>query len=366
MYYIGLMSGTSMDAIDVTIVQFEEQRVNVIAYEQFPIDKDIQSKIRSVDSTLSITDLTRLDNILGGLFADAVNNILKVHGIDKDRVAAIGSHGQTLLHIPDDQYPRSLQIGNPSIIAVRTGIKTISDFRRNDIAAGGQGAPLTPGFHSWMFRSGEIERAVLNLGGIANITILPSDQTEEIMGFDTGPGNGLMDAWSQEKNQQDYDENGDWAGSGKCNETLLDQLMSHPYFDERPPKSTGKDEFNLKWLMKSMDNLKHPPAANDVQRTLLELSAVTITQAINKYATQVSELLVCGGGIHNSLLMERLKESLGKLEIVSTENYGIHPDSVEAVAFAWLAWRRIMEQAGNVPSVTGASKAVLLGGIYQA
>lgn len=355
-----------MDAIDAAVVRFEEQSLDVIAYEQFPIDKDIQNTIRSVDSTLSITDLTRLDNILGGLFADAVNTILKIHNIDKGSVTAIGSHGQTLLHLPHDPYPRSLQIGDPAIIAVRTGIMTVSDFRRNDIAAGGQGAPLAPGFHNWMFRTAKIERAVLNLGGIANVTILPSDQAKEITGFDTGPGNGLMDAWSQEKNQQEYDVNGDWAGSGECDETLLELLLSHPYFEEKPPKSTGKDEFNLDWLNKVLVQSNHPVTDNDVQRSLLELSVITISQAINEHAPQVSELLVCGGGIHNSLLMERLTESLTNLEIVSTENYGIHPDSVEAVAFAWLAWRRVIGLAGNIPSVTGADKAVLLGGIYQA
>lgn len=355
-----------MDAIDTAIVEFDDPEVNVIAYEQFPIAPEIQAEIRSVDSTLNITDLTRLDNMLGVLFADTVNEILQGHGITADKVAAIGSHGQTLLHLPDDRYPRSLQIGDPSIIALRTGIITVADFRRTDIAAGGQGAPLAPGFHNWMFQSGNIERAVLNLGGIANITILPSDHNTKITGFDTGPGNGLMDAWSQKKNQQDYDENGDWAGTGTCDEILLEQLLNHPYIRKPPPKSTGKDEFNLQWLAEMIQSRDYPVKDNDVQRTLLELSAITISQAVKDYAAEINELLVCGGGIHNSLLMARLKEQLNGIEIVSTEKYGIHPDSVEAVAFAWLAWRRMQQQPGNIPSVTGASKLVLLGGIYQA
>ncbi len=315
---------------------------------------------------LNISDLTRLDNILGSMFADAVNQILQLHDIDASRVNAIGSHGQTLLHLPNNQYPRTLQIGDPAIIAVQTGITTVSDFRRNDIAAGGQGAPLTPGFHDWMFRSGEVERAVLNLGGIANVTILPSDPNKMLIGLDTGPGNGLMDAWSQEKNNKPFDEDGQWAVTGTCNEVLLEQLLAHPYFKHPLPKSTGKDEFNLQWLEKCLADLSLSIEAQDVQRTLLELTVVTITQAINDHAPQITELLICGGGIHNSLIMTRLRDQLKGIDIISTEQYGIHPDRVEAVAFAWLAWRRVNELPGNLPSVTGATKPVLLGAVYKA
>jgi anhydro-N-acetylmuramic acid kinase len=355
-----------MDAIDAAVVEFEERRLNVVAYEQFPIDAEIKAQIHSVNATLNITDLSRIDAILGKLFADAVNQILRIHGIDITKVAAIGSHGQTLLHLPNDKYPRTLQVGDPSIIAAHTGITTVADFRRNDIAAGGQGAPLTPGFHSWMFRSNNIDRAVLNLGGIANITVLPSEPEKELTGFDTGPGNGLMDAWSQVKQQQAFDVDGNWAATGRCNETLLEQLLTYPYFKSSPPKSTGKDEFNLQWLEGKINDCNLFIEAHDVQRTLLELSAVTISHAIKDHAPDISELLVCGGGVHNLLLMARLKELMNDIEIVSTEKYGIHPDMVEAVAFAWLAWCRLMEKPGNIPSVTGATKPVLLGAIYQA
>ena len=355
-----------MDAIDAALVEFDTQTLRVVHYQQFPIAVEIQATIRAANSTLSIKDLTRLDVIMGELFAAAVLELLESAKVDRQAITAIGSHGQTILHLPESDYPRTLQIGDPGIIAAKSGITTVADFRRNDIAAGGQGAPLAPAFHAWRFRSHDTTRVVLNLGGMANITILPTDENQDIIGFDTGPGNNLMDAWSQQHINKSYDIDGHWAAEGSCNKELLDNLMNHPYIALAPPKSTGKDDFNLPWLVEQLGALNMNISDADVQRTLLELSAQSISAAIDLHGQDASELLVCGGGVHNPLLMQRLSVLLPKLEIVSTERYGIHPDAVEAIAFAWLAKCRLDKVPGNIPSVTGAERPVMLGAIYEA
>ncbi|MGY8813199.1 MAG: anhydro-N-acetylmuramic acid kinase [Gammaproteobacteria bacterium] len=365
MLFIGLMSGTSMDAIDAALVEIDNETLNVIHYHQFPIPSDIQHAIRCVDSNLNIHELTRLDVVLGELFAKSVLALLQQSKVDSSAVTAIGSHGQTMLHLPESNSPRTLQIGDPSIITVRTGIQTVVDFRRNDIAAGGQGAPLAPAFHAWQFHSNEVTRVILNLGGMANITVLPAGNNKKILGFDTGPGNGLMDSWVQKHQNIDYDIDGKLATEGTCNEMLLDIFMQDSYFSLIPPKSTGKDEFNQQWLTKNLDALGVSISIADVQRTLLELSARSICNAIKQYSSDAREILLCGGGIHNPLLVQRIETLLPDMEIVSTEKYGIHPDAVEAVAFAWLAKCRLDNTPGNIPSVTGAEKSVVLGAIYQ-
>jgi anhydro-N-acetylmuramic acid kinase len=363
--FIGLMSGTSMDAIDAALVEIINETLNVIHYHQYPIPADIKLAIRSVNGELNMHDLTRLDVLLGELFAKSVLELLQQSNVDSSLITAIGSHGQTVLHLPESNTPRTLQIGDPSIIAVRTGIQTVADFRRQDIAAGGQGAPLAPAFHAWQFRSHGVNRVILNLGGMANITVLPAGDNKEILGFDTGPGNGLMDSWVQKHQNIDYDINGKLAAKGTCNQALLELFMQDAYFSLNPPKSTGKDEFNQLWLTKKLDAIGASISNADVQRTLLELSAQSICNAMKQYGSDTREILLCGGGIHNPLLVHRIETLIPDMEIVSTEKYGIHPDAVEAVAFAWLAKCRLDNSPGNIPSVTGAEKSVVLGAVYQ-
>ncbi len=365
MYFIGLMSGTSMDAIDAALADLHDNGLSVIEYRQFPIPEDIQTAVRSISTRTTLEQITELDVILGRLFAEAVESILALSGTKPESIAAVGSHGQTVLHLPTGIYPRTLQIADANIIAYRTGITTVTDFRRLDIAAGGQGAPLASAFHAWRFRSTETDRIVLNLGGMANITVLPADPAAGISGFDTGPGNSLMDEWTRLHLQQKYDEDGQWAASGSRDKELLDLMLDDTYFRMPPPKSTGKDRFNLHWLSQKTDLLRSDRDSKDIQATLLELTTRTISDAIKTNAPDTEEILLCGGGIHNHQLVKRLKESLPDIDIVSTDLYGIHPDAVEAITFAWLAKCRLEMTPGNVPSVTGAAGPLVLGAVYE-
>ncbi len=360
------MSGTSMDAIDAALVRFDGDSFSLTAYEQYPIEAGIRSAVRSLDGSAPMQEISRLDAVLGELFADASLKIAAQAGINPADIHAIGSHGQTVLHLPDAQPPRTLQIGDPNIIAAATGITTIADFRRMDMAAGGQGAPLAPAFHNRFLRSGENDRVILNIGGIANITVLPRDETVPITGFDTGPGNGLLDDWNYRHNRTAMDIDGNWAASGNINDDLLRQMLDEDYFSRRPPKSSGRDYFNLDWLDGVLRESRHGIAPEDVQATLLRLSAQTIADAVTDFAHGTQEMFVCGGGVHNPLLVKTLRELLPGLTIGPTSDIGMDPDAVEAVTFAWLAKCRLDGEPGNLPSVTGAREAVLLGGIYEA
>jgi len=354
-----------MDAIDVALVHIKDDVLEVVNYNQYPIPNDLQLSVRSITDSSTINKITELDVALGEQFATAVQQTLESTHIRSDEIKAIGSHGQTVLHLADATYKRSLQIGDPNIIAYKTSITTVADFRRLDIAAGGQGAPLAPAFHQWYFSDHSINRVILNIGGIANITVLPSDTNRPVLGFDTGPGNGLMDAWTQHHLNRDFDEDGKWAGSGIVDNSLLEILLADPYFADIPPKSTGKENFNLNWLDKKLKLVPHSVQEKDIQATLLELTARSISDAINEYADSASEILICGGGIHNPLLINRLSEMQADCTIASTEIYGIHPDAVEAISFAWLAMCRIENIESNIPSVTGAERTVTLGAVYQ-
>lgn len=365
MYYIGLMSGTSMDAVDAALVRIYDDDLEIVAYDQYPIDKDIQLSVRNLDVESPISEITRMDHIMGHLFADAVLSILERAGMGGEHISAVGSHGQTVLHLPDDPLPRTLQIGNPDIIAERTRITTVAGFRDRDIAAGGQGAPLAPAFHEWFFRSPEKDRVILNIGGMANVTWLPADMTLETRGFDTGPGNALLDDWTQENLGRDFDRDGEWALSGEVDPDLLKLLLDDPYFSRKPPKSTGRDYFNRDWLRHKLTGVNLNLKSEDIQATLLEFSAVTISKAISDL-TGHPEVLVCGGGIHNTALMVRLKEALENATVRSTAVMGINPDAVEAICFAWLARRRLRQEPGNLPAVTGAKAPRILGAIYSA
>lgn len=373
--FIGLLSGTSMDAVDVAIVSFEQkdlcnppsfQKPLLIASHRHPIPAEFKNRCFHITQTgqCSIDEYGVLDVLAGELFAEAVLKILQQTQISPSRIRAIGSHGQTLRHRPDLKPPFSLQIGDPNVISERTGILTIADFRRRDIAAGGQGAPLAPGLHASIFGNSKENRVIVNIGGISNMTILPADPNCLITGFDTGPGNCLMDAWTQEHLSMEYDRDSHFAMRGRIHEPLLEHCLDDNYFSEKPPKSSGREYFNLDWLTKKCTsaNLTHIPA-EDVQATLLMLTARTIANAIKSYAPKHSAVFICGGGAHNPFLMETLGKELQN-SVNSTEILGVSPDWVEAILFAWLAKQTLAGKPGNCPSVTGASNNLTLGGIF--
>lgn len=362
-YYIGLLSGTSADAIDAALVLFEEnQSVELIAKSETPFKPELQHAIIAFNESAE-NELERMGELsvkLGLAFAEAANALLKKTGLKNTQILAIGSHGQTIRHRPNNASPFTLQIGDPNIIASKTGIITIADFRRKDMALGGQGAPLAPGLHQALFRTEEQDRIVLNLGGIANITILPKDPAKPVIGFDTGPASCLMNAWIYQHQQKSFDNNGAWASSGKILGVLLKTLLEEAYFSQPAPKSTGREYFNLSWFYRYLSGDEKP---EDVQATLLALTVTSIANDIQRYCED-GELIVCGGGVHNTLLMAHLSEALKPLTVVSSQHYGVDPDFVEALLFAWLAKQTLTHQPGNLPSVTGAKRAAVLGGIY--
>jgi anhydro-N-acetylmuramic acid kinase len=313
---------------------------------------------RQVDLEL----LGRVDIQVGRLFADAVNELLKSGAIPGTSVTAIGSHGQTIYHRPDGDTPFSIQIGDPNTIAQLTGITTVADFRRRDMVAGGEGAPLAPLLHRNCFQSPGHDRVIVNIGGISNITVLARDNSA--LAFDTGPGNVLMDYWIESKQQKQFDEAGNWAAQGNICAALLNLLMDENYLSLPHPKSTGRELFNGKWLEEKLSKLQEPPAAVDVQASLLEYTAVTITQAISKELT-AEEIYVCGGGAHNKILIDRLQELLPAASVATTRELGFNPDQVEAVAFAWMAKQTCEGNKIATGQLTGASEPVILGAIYQ-
>lgn len=359
--FIGLMSGTSADAIDAALVLFDP-KPTVLAARSVPLPAAVQQQIRTINADTSLAVVAKLDVQLGRLFATAAQDLLHSAAQSATKVHAIGSHGQTVWHQPAGDFPFSTQIGDPNIIAQQTGIMTIADFRRRDMAAGGQGAPLVPAFHREIFGHEVQIRCVLNLGGIANITVLRPDGA---FGFDTGPANTLLDGWSREHLGVAYDVGGQWAAGGRPNEQLLQALLKDPYFSLPPPKSTGPEHFSRAWLQTHLDAAP-PLRAQDVQATLVELSARSVVMALQHHAQDTDVLLVCGGGVHNQQLMKRLTELMSPVTVASTETMGIDPDYVEACAFAWLARQRLLHQAGNLPEATGANAPVVLGGIYAA
>lgn len=368
-YYIGLMSGTSMDGIDAALVDFSPDETGstprlLCTHSQAWPDNLIEDLLAS--RKLSDNELRRLDMLdraIGEHFASAADALLHKAGLPAKDVTAIGSHGQTIRHRPDIEQPFSLQLGNAGTIARQTGIDVVSDFRSADIEAGGQGAPLAPAFHKAVFRTDNEDRSVLNIGGITNLSLLPADANQPVTGFDCGPGNTLMDAWMMKTNNMRCDHEGAFARSGQINDALLKNLLSDPYFQKTPPKSTGFEDFNLGWLGLHM---KRAIPAEDVQATLCELTARTVSDAVKHYAMPMERLLVCGGGVHNAYLMERLRDYLHLFEVESTAEKGIDPDWVEAMAFAWLARQTMKGLPGNLPSVTGAREATVLGNITRA
>ncbi|MEI6706577.1 MAG: anhydro-N-acetylmuramic acid kinase [Methylococcales bacterium] len=364
--YIGLMSGTSLDGIDAALVEFKDNQVQLIAFEYQPFPDAIKNQLEQIsdaNAMIFLQDYGAIDTRMGLLFAQIIETLLAKSCIPATAIRAVGSHGQTIYHEPNTNLPFSLQIGDPNIIAEKTGITTIADFRRRDIAAGGQGAPLVPAFHQAVFSHETEHRCVVNIGGIANITILPPvSQSTAVIGFDTGMGNVLMDQWIQKHQSLNYDQQGNWAKSGVINYELVECLKKDPYFQADPAKSTGKEYFSLPWIYQNINVTNY--RAEDIQASLCYLTATTITDAIKKYAPATERVLICGGGIHNDYLLQLIEKNLS-CPVSSTELYGIHPDHVEAIAFAWLAKQTLNHLTGNLKEVTGAKHNVILGGIYQ-
>ena len=363
--YLGLISGTSADGIDAALVRFEHDTPQLIDALTHPWPEDLRTRILAVaqdETRLDLDAYGRLDVAIGQCFAQAAQQLLGRNAAHAPAVRAIGSHGQTLRHRPAGAFPFTLQVGDPSVIAEHCGIDVVADFRRADVAAGGQGAPLLPAVHAMLLGRADGVRVVLNLGGIANITVL--DPAGKVFGFDTGPANGLMDAWHLRHRGAAYDANGAFAASGRVDDVLLAALLADPYFALPAPKSTGREHFHLAWLESHAGVATLSPA--DVQATLLELSARSIADAIERHAPEAFDVLACGGGVHNAVLMRRLGELLGTRELASTATHGVDPDYLEATAFAWLARQRLLGLPGNLPAVTGARGPRVLGAVYPA
>ncbi len=365
--YIGLMSGTSIDSIDAALVRFDGESPDLVAHHGHPIAGPLKQKILALcePGANELDRMGELDRIMGLEFARAAQALLASSGHGADQIDAIGSHGQTVRHRPPGhaEHPFTVQIGDPNTIAEVTGIRTIADFRRRDMAAGGQGAPLAPAFHQAAFGDAMHERVILNVGGMANVTHLP--KTGIATGFDTGPGNVLMDAWVHRHRGEAYDRDGQWASQGTPDPGLLEALLAHPFFARTPPKSTGREAFHLDWLNQIVGSQPRQIPPVDVQATLLELTARSVVECIETLcAGRPMEVFVCGGGAYNTHLMRRLGERLAPHSVRTTTGLGLLPEWVEAAAFAWLARRTQRGLFGNLPAVTGADHEVILGGVY--
>lgn len=358
--YIGIMSGTSLDGADAVLADFSGPAPTAVDHSHIPFPAALRDELESLST--SGTDEIHRSQIaalqLVRCYASCVSALLERHGLTPADIAAIGCHGQTVRHVPKLGY--SVQINAPAALAEQSGICVVSDFRSRDIAAGGQGAPLVPAFHAAVFGSDVVRRAVLNLGGMANLTLIASQ--EPVRGFDCGPANVLMDAWIRNKRGKRFDREGMWAASGKVDQDLLDRLLSHPFFALKPPKSCGREQFNETWLYEQL-TLQADPA--DVQATLAELTATSVAEALESSAFQASEVIVCGGGARNTHLLGRLAAHTG-LEVRTSDALGVPPEQVEAFAFAWLASRTMSGQSGNLPVVTGAAGPRVLGAIWPA
>ncbi|TEW52766.1 anhydro-N-acetylmuramic acid kinase [Psychromonas algicola] len=360
-YYIGLMSGTSLDAIDVALCQRQQTGFVQIAGIAVTLPEQLREELLTIcnDKQVTLQTLGEVDHRFALACAEAVNTLLENQNIQTNEVVAIGSHGQTIFHSPDTQYAFTQQIGDANLIAAKTKIACVADFRRMDMAYGGQGAPLVPAFHQALFAKQNQQRVILNIGGISNISILQG--TEHAFGYDTGPGNMLMDAWINLHHQKSYDKDAWFASTGEINKTLLSMLLNDPYFALPAPKSTGREKFNLNWLQQQLKHQSIP--IEDVQRTLLEFSAITISDQILQQS-EACNVYVCGGGALNPLLTQRLITLMPDHTIQTTETLAIDPMFVEAVAFAWLAEQRILEKPVPLKAVTGATQDAILGCVY--
>jgi anhydro-N-acetylmuramic acid kinase len=362
--YVGLMSGTSMDGIDAVLLQIDASGLRLKAAVARTWAPELKQRLRRAAEDylhLGLVEFGQLDTLVGREFAQAAQQLLDQSGVAAASIRAIGSHGQTVLHQPRDAAPFTLQIGDPNIIAEALRLDVVADFRRRDVAAGGEGAPLMPAFHAAAFATPGQYHAVVNIGGIANVTLLHADG--EVTGFDTGPGNCLLDAWARRHLRQPQDTGGVWAASGTPDATLLGRMLNDPYFLRAPPKSTGRETFSDAWLETALSGTSLPGA--DIQATLAELSARTIASSLVVSGKQPARVLICGGGAYNTDLMTRLRAALPRARVEPTSACGIDPQHVEAAGFAWLAYRYVSALPGNLPSVTGARHAVPLGALYR-
>ncbi|WP_336984645.1 anhydro-N-acetylmuramic acid kinase [Acinetobacter soli] len=371
--YIGVMTGTSMDGVDFVAASFDPLYLH--ATLTLPFDPELRDELMALTlpDDNEIDRMGKADVALATMIGHGINTLIEKNHLDRSQIKAIGSHGQTIRHRPEHGF--TLQIGDPNIITEITQIPVISDFRRRDMAAGGQGAPLVPAFHQAVFQHPTIHRVILNLGGIANVSLLPAGNPNGVSGFDTGPANILMDAWCERYTGHPFDENGNWAAYGQPIRGLLERLQAHAFFSKEPPKSTGREDFNLDWLDDQLadwrnDELEYQELEDtpeNVQATLLKLTTRAIKKAIYRSDLDTGEVYVCGGGAYNSHLLEQLRWRLRKhhWSVQSTSVLGLSPTWVEATAFAWLAMRFVHQQAGNLPSVTGAEGFRVLGSITQ-
>jgi anhydro-N-acetylmuramic acid kinase len=362
--FLGLISGTSADGIDVALVDFADDACRLVLGRTYPWDGPIRERLVALGQggpATSLDELGSLDVQVAQAFADAARALLGEADIATGQVRALGSHGQTVRHRPQQITPFTWQLGDGNVIAERSGITTVADFRRRDVAAGGQGAPLVPAFHAALLRSPDEDRAVLNLGGIANFTLLPA--RGEVRGFDTGPANALLDAWCMQHTGRSFDADAAFARQGHVDDALLARLLDEPWFALPPPKSSGREQFHLAWLQ---PRLRGDERVEDVQATLLELSAASIADALRATQPRTGRVLACGGGVHNPLLLQRIAARLPDAVVESTGAHGLDPDFVEAMAFAWLARETLAGRPGNLPAVTGARGPRVLGVVYPA
>lgn len=361
--YIGIMSGTSLDGVDTVLVAINEGKIERLASDCFAIPASLREAILAINlnQPTTIAQIGAIDHQLGKLYAQSVQALLAQSGHSAQEITAIGCHGQTVFHQPVGEERFTIQLGDANLIAAQTNITTIADFRRKDMALGGQGAPLVPAFHQAIFGLKESTVVILNIGGIANISILNSDGA--VLGYDTGPGNMLMDAWCYQHQGKLYDKNAAWAKQGQVHPELLTELLSDPYFALSAPKSTGREYFHLDWL--TQHSMLNDISAVDVQRTLCELTARSISDQVRRFSQGTQPALyVCGGGARNPLLMQRLAKHLPNWSVSTTSDQGVDSDDMEAIAFAWLAYRRVHALPSNLPSVTGACRPASLGVIY--
>ncbi len=367
-YFVGLISGTSADGIDAALVRFSDDSVHatpeLVFGRTYPWEPTLRARLVELGqhaASLTLDEVGELDVRVGRAFAQASCAALQAGGIDTVEVNAIGSHGQTLRHRPHGEIPFTLQLGDPATIAERCGVRVVAEFRRRDVAAGGHGAPLVPAFHAATLYSPDEDRAALNLGGIANFTLLPKQGA--VRGFDTGPANGLMDAWCLRHLGHAYDAGGAFAAQGRVDEALLERLLDEAWFSQPPPKSTGRDTFHLHWVESKLRGGESPA---DVQATLLALSVRTITDALRASQPDTQRVIACGGGVHNTVLMDALSRALPGAVVEPSSAHGLDPDFVEAMAFAWLARETLAGRPGNLPAVTGAAGLRILGAVYPA
>jgi len=355
--YLGVMTGTSLDGVDIALCEIDSEHCKLLEYESLTFDKALKDEVlRLIEGNISLKDVGEVDCKLALFFADCIHLFLDKYPYDTQSVLAIGLHGQTVWHEPNSPTPFSMQLGNPSVLAAKTGMDVVADFRSKDMAFGGQGAPFAPVFHKFLFSRLE-DCVVLNIGGMANISVLG----ETLIGYDTGCGNVLMDLWISEHQGVAYDRDGEWARRGKVHEELLANFLKDEYFLLNFPKSTGREYFNKKFLINYLEPFD-TIAIEDVQATLLRLTVLSIINELNKF--KVKELLVCGGGARNLFLMEQLEESLPNVSVNPTEKYGVNADSMEAMIFAWLAHKRLCQEEVDLKCVTGAKKNTVLGAIY--